>query len=351
MRKTIFRCIVGSQAYGTNVEGSDIDIKGVYIEDEDKVLGFGYCEQYEVGKDECYYEIRRFLQLLETANPTVLEMLYVPEDCILEISDEFREVVKIRDLFLTKKCLNSFGGYAVAQIKKARGLEKKMNWENSRVERKGVLDFCYVITPLGSRLLRDWLGYQKGNGTRQEYYGVVEVKNARDLYMIYLDKDGDLGYKGIVNEGETSNELRLSSIPVEEMINGHVMSYNKDGYMRHCKDYNSYQEWLLNRNTGRYVDSAEHGQKIDGKNLMHCRRLLDMAIEIARDGFITVRRPDRDRLLAIRRGMVKLEDVIKEAEDDVKGLDWMYENSDLPDDVNREVVNNVLLKIRKYGKG
>ncbi len=345
----IFKAVVGSQSYGTNVVGSDVDYKGVYIQGFRDLVGFGYKEQYEVGKDECYYEVRRFLQLLETANPTVLELLYSPEDCIEVMSGEFGEIVKVRDMFLTKRCLNSFGGYAVAQIKKARGLNKKMNWEKESMVRKTPLDFCYVITGIGTVGLRDWLRYQKGDGTRQEYYGVSCINNARDLYFIY-PSSGDKGYHGIVNMDESSNDLRLSSIPVEEMAKGIVMSYNKDGYIKHCKDYRDYSEWLEKRNVQRYVDVVGHGQQIDGKNLLHCRRLLDMAIEIARDGVIRVRRPNADYLLKIRRGEVSLDEIIGKAEEDLAMLDEVYAKSGLPESVDKEFVNELLLKIRYYGK-
>ena len=75
----------------------------------------------------------------------MLELLYSPEDCIIETSPQFQLIRDNRDKFLTKKCLKSFGGYAVAQIKKAEGLDKKMNWEKDKVTRKDLLDFCYVI--------------------------------------------------------------------------------------------------------------------------------------------------------------------------------------------------------------
>jgi len=347
--KIIFKGIIGSQAYGTNIPTSDIDYKGIYSQSIADLISFNYKEQYEVGKDECYYEVRRFIQLLGTANPTVLEMLYLPQDCIVEKSYEFDILYANRHKFLTKKCLNSFGGYAVAQIKKARGLDKKMNWEKNRVTRKGIMDFCYVITPLGTRPLKDWLAYQKGNHCWQQNYGVSALNNAKDTYFIF-PSDGELGYHGIVNLDETSNDLRLSSIPKEEALKCHVMIYNKDAYMHHCKDFREYSEWLEKRNTQRYIDTNEHGQKIDGKNLMHCRRLLDMAIEIANEGNISVRRPNREYLLKIRKGEVSLDDIIDEAEQDLKGLDWIYQESNLPDDVDQEFLNNLLLEVRGYGK-
>lgn len=348
--KQIFKAIVGSQSYGTSIPTSDIDYKGVYLQNHDELLGFGYKEQIDHGKDECYYEVRRFLQLLETGNPTVLELLYSPEDCIIESTPEFDLIRQERDKFLTKKCMHSFGGYAVAQIKKARGLDKKMNWERNRVERKTPLDFCYVITPLGSKPLNDWLLCQKEfHQQKQENYGVCAVSNARDLYFIYPSK-GDLEYHGIINKSETSNDIRLSSIPKEESLKFTVMSYNKDGYIKHCKDYNQYQEWLEKRNTQRYVDVEGHNQQIDGKNLLHCRRLLDMCMEIAQNGTITVRRPNASELLKIRRGEVDLDTIINQAEEDLKNLEDYYAKCSLPDSVDRDFVNNLLLKVRKYGK-
>jgi len=347
----IFKAVVGSQSYGTQIPTSDIDYKGVYMQSEEDILGFDYKEQIDHGKDECYYEVRRFLQLLETGNPTVLELLYSPEDCIIISTPQFDLIRRERDRFLTKKCMQSFGGYAVAQIKKARGLDKKMNWEKEKTERKTPLDFCYVITPLGSKPLKDWLHTQKGRANWQENYGVSAISNARDLFFIYPDlSGGDLGYHGIINKAETSNDICLSSIPKDQALTGRVMSYNKDGYIKHCKDYNQYQEWLEKRNTQRYVDTTKHGQQIDGKNLMHCRRLLDMCIEIAQEGKINVRRPNADYLLKIRKGDVDLDTIINEAEEDLKTLENVYAKSTLPDAVDREFVNQLLLKVRYYGK-
>ena len=127
--KKIFECIVGSHAYGTNTATSDIDIKGVYIQPNTDILGTKYVEQVCEDKDTTYYEVRRFLELAGTANPTILEMMFIDPKFIKIGLPQFRLILENRKLFLTKHCLNSFGGFAVQQIKKARGLNKKMNWE------------------------------------------------------------------------------------------------------------------------------------------------------------------------------------------------------------------------------
>jgi hypothetical protein len=85
-------------------------------------------------------------------------MINVPEECIIYKHPVLDELFENRDKFLTKKCKHSFGGYAVQQIKKAKGLDKKMNWEKGRVVRKTPIDFCYVY--LGNEQtipLRNWL--------------------------------------------------------------------------------------------------------------------------------------------------------------------------------------------------
>lgn len=56
----LLNAIVGSQAYGTNTPDSDIDMKGVYLQNPMEILGMDYKEQINIDKDTCLYEIRRF---------------------------------------------------------------------------------------------------------------------------------------------------------------------------------------------------------------------------------------------------------------------------------------------------
>lgn len=339
----IFKTIVGSQSYGTNIATSDVDIKGIYMQSIDDLITFNYKEQIDVTKDECYYEVRRFLQLLQTANPTALELIFAPEECILQTSPQYQLLVKYREKFLTKKCRDSFGGYALAQIKKARCLDKKQNWEMDRVSRKTPIDFTHAYVdgktmPL-SKYLEDY-------GLEQEKCGLVKLNHFKNSYALYYDssEDNEFKFKGIFLEN--SNEPRLSSIPIflEPLT---MINFNMEGYSTHCKDYKEYQEWLENRNITRYTEVKNHNQKIDGKNLMHCRRLLDMAIEIAETGTFNVKRPNAEFLLSIRRGELSLDEVLDKAELDVKRLDELYQNSNLPDICDKEFVNDLLLQIRK----
>lgn len=346
----IFEGIVGSQAYGTATPESDIDIKGVYIQPINDIIGFKYVEQVnDDSHDTTYYEIRRFIELLSTNNPNILELLNLPEDKILYKHPIFDELIENRDKFISKSCKGSFAGYAIAQIKKARGLNKKIVNPVDK-ERKSPLDFCYVLggnrTKTGTLALTEWL---KGRDMVQENCGLINAPNARDVYAVYYHYENKHNYKGVVKEkdGEfVSNELRLSSIPKgNEPIC--FISYNKDGYTKYCKDYKEYWDWVANRNTSRYNDTAEHGKGYDGKNMAHCHRLLDMAIEIAQGEGVKVRRENAEQLLSIRRGEYEYDLLVSEAESKIKLVDDLFDRSELPEKIDSEFMHDLAVDIRK----
>jgi predicted nucleotidyltransferase len=371
--------IRGSHAYGTNVETSDTDYAGVFIQSIDDILGFGYKEQINDDKNDIViYEIKRFLQLLESNNPTVLELLNTPDNCIIYKHPIFNEVLNNRDKFITKICAKSFGGYGKMQIQKAKGQNKKQNWEKERVTRKDVLDFVYVIEGEKSIPWKVWCIEKPQYGKEYIKYetkfcGIVNVPHAKDLYAVYHDEAAQncfseniskeyrennkkyydepysFGYKGLVKTGEgdnvaESNALRLSSIPKGETPICNIV-YNKDGYSEHCKDYKSYEDWLANKNEARWVDVKSHGQKIDGKNMMHSKRLMSMAREIAEGKGINVRRDDAEYLISIRKGEIDLQTLIDEVEKEIVEIDELFNNSTLPDSVDKKFVNELLIKI------
>lgn len=341
----IYKVIRGSHAYGTNLPSSDIDYSGIYIQSLDDIIGLKYREQVNDSKNDIvYYEIRRFLELLASNNPTVLELLNISEDCIVYKHPVMDMILENKEKFITKNCRNSFGGYARQQISKAQGLNKKMNWEQSQVTRKGPLDFCYVIEGQKTIPLIDFL---KQNEIDQKYCGLSKIPHARDMYALFFDSnlESSIGFRGIVVEN--SNKIRLSNIP-KDMQHTCVFYYNEDGYSMHCRKFKEYEEWLKNRNTQRYIEIENHQQSIDGKNMMHTRRLLDMAKEIALGQGINVRRPNAEFLISIRQGKVNLEDLIQHAEDEIKEIDKLYAESNLPDDVDKNFVNDLLIEMRKH---
>ena len=376
--KPLYLVIRGSHAYGTNIETSDTDYSGVFVQSMDGILGNKYIEQINDDKNDIViYELRRFLELLDVNNPTILELLNTPEDCVIYKDPIFDLILNDREKFITKKCANSFGGYSKQQIGKARGQNKKQNWEKDKVTRKDVLDFVYVLEGPKSIPWKKW-NEDEEREFEEKFCGVVNVPNAKDVHAVYYDglarnmfsedvneadrenlkrfakesgKPMGFGYKGLVKTGEgknvaESNALRLSSIPKGETPICNIV-YNKDGYSEHCKDYKSYEDWLANKNDDRWVDVKSHGQKIDGKNMMHCMRLVSMAREIAEGRGIIVRRPDAEYLISVRRGEVDLQTLIDSVESEIGEIYRIFLKSDLPDGVDENFINNLIVEIRK----
>ena len=114
----IYRCVVGSRAYGLDHDESDTDRRGVYLPPATMHWSlFGVPEQLEdPATQETYWEIQKFLVLALKANPNVLECLYTP---IVEHATPLaQEMLAMRDAFLSKMVYQTYNGYVMSQFKK-----------------------------------------------------------------------------------------------------------------------------------------------------------------------------------------------------------------------------------------
>jgi len=332
--------ISGSKAYGLDNAQSDTDIRGVFLLPQAAFYGLNYTPQINNdSNDITYYELRRFIELLTKNNPNILELLYVPKESLLYEHPLFAKIKQVQ--VLSKLCKNTFGSYAMAQIKKARGLNKKILNPMS-ADRKTILDFCYIVYQQGSIPLKKWL---KLRGLIQEQCGLVNIPHMRNMYAVYYDSSNQRGYRGIIQK-ENSNDVVVSSIPRGERALTYL-SFNKDGYSSYCKDYKEYWQWVSERNDTRYQGTLEHGKNYDAKNLMHTFRLLTMAEEIAQQGKVIVRRPDREWLLKIKKGEFEYDDLVKQAEERANRLDELYAKSKLPEQPDVEGLEKVLVEVRE----
>ena len=344
----IFETIAGSKAYGTATPESDTDIRGVFVQPLSDLLAGNYVDQVSDEKNDItFYELRRFMALLSANNPNIIEMLGMPGDCIVYKHPLFEMIEANLSNFLTKSVRDSFGGYAIAQIKKAQGYNKKMNWEATEMVRKNVLDFCYVIQAPNSDtiLFTDWVN-RKYDGYDNYNFGLSKINHAHDLYALF-DLSDFYGIQGIVKDLEKSNNVQTVSIP-KGLNPVAYLSFNKDAYSTHCKRYSEYLTWLKERNPNRIKMNKSHGKNYDSKNMMHTYRLLLMAKELA-DGVLQVRRSPQEieKLMKIRKGEFEYEDLLREANSNIKLLDDIYEKSNLPAKVNKKLVGELILTIRK----
>lgn len=335
----LLKCISGSRAYGLATPQSDTDLKGVFVLSKAEFYGLEYPEQLNnATNDEVFYELKRFIDLLSKNNPNILELLATPEDCVL-YKHPLMELIK-PEMFLSRLCRQTFAGYAQSQIKKAKGLNKKIV-NPVEVTRRSVLDFCFVLSGPGSVSLKGWLEQQ---GLKHEDCGLAKIPHMREMFALFHQSQTQEKLHGIVS-GDAANDVKLSSIPkgIAPMA---VLSFNKDAYSTHCKDYNAYWEWVEKRNETRYENTLAHGKNYDAKNMMHTFRLLNMAEEIAREGKVHVRRNDRDFLLDIKAGNFEYDDLVSMANEKLGRMDELYLKSDLPEAPELEKVEALLVKLR-----
>lgn len=333
----ILECISGSKAYGLDTPASDTDIKGVFILPKEEYYGLNYTEQVNnETNDIVFYELGRYMKLLTLNNPNILELLNTPKDSILYKHPYLDEIKS--ELILSKLCGNTFGKFALSQIKKAKGLKKKIVNPVAK-ERKSILSFCYVNHEQGAISIEKYLEIK---GWQQENCGLVNITNMKDVYGLYYSENQI--YNGIL-KSKDSNDVCLSSIP-KGTKHDSILYFNKDGYSMYCKEYREYWDWVEKRNNERYENTKNHGKNYDAKNMMHVFRLLEMAIEIGKYKKVNVKRPNRDFLLEIKSGKFEYEELLKMADLRQEEMEMAFARSELPNEPNYILINELTYRLR-----
>ncbi|MCW2869964.1 nucleotidyltransferase domain-containing protein [Actinacidiphila oryziradicis] len=117
---TIYACVMGSRAFGLATEASDTDRRGVYVAPTQLFFGFDKPPAQVEGPaaEQFSWELERFCELALRANPNALECLHSP---IVEHLDATgRELLSLRDAFLSRHVHDTFSRYATGQLKKLR---------------------------------------------------------------------------------------------------------------------------------------------------------------------------------------------------------------------------------------
>ena len=116
--RVIFRCVIGSRAYGLDHEESDVDRRGCYLPPADRHWSlYGVPDQIENdATQEAYWELQKFVVLALKANPNVLECLYTP--LIEHATPLAQELLAMRSAFLSKLVYQTYNGYVLSQFKK-----------------------------------------------------------------------------------------------------------------------------------------------------------------------------------------------------------------------------------------
>ena len=302
----------GSHAYGTNVEGSDIDIRGIALNSKSDILGSSNFEQVvNEATDTTIYSLRKIVSLLSSCNPNTIEILGLKPEHYLYLSPIGQELLDNKKLFLTKRAVQSFGGYAFAQL---RRLDNKAARTLEQAER--------------------------------EQHILNSITNASYVWPDKYDcfKDGDF-----VN-------LYLDDSDLDDMDKEIFMDIHLTHYP--LRDYKSMWSDMKNivseyGKIGHRNKNAIANDKL-GKHMMHLVRLYLMCLDILeKEEINTFRDKDHDFLMEIRNGkfldkdshpLPEFYDMVSDYE---KRLKYAAENSSLPDKPDYDAINEFLMSVNE----
>jgi len=116
--RVIYRCVVGSRAFGLDTDESDTDRRGIYLPPADLHWSlYGVPQQLENDEtEEAYWELQKFLVMALKGNPNILECLYTP--LVEHVTPLAQELLDMRDAFLSRLVYQTYNGYVMSQFKR-----------------------------------------------------------------------------------------------------------------------------------------------------------------------------------------------------------------------------------------
>lgn len=296
--KLCFITFGGSHAYGTNVEGSDIDIRGVMLPTVEELIGLNKIDQkLDEETDTCIYSFMKFVNLARDANPNVIEMLGCREYLIFnEVGEMLLDSVKH---FLSKRCSVTFGGYAVAQLR--------------RIE---------------NALCHDEFTIEEQNRHIMETINATIAK-LDERYPIFKD-----------------NQIEVVQKEEKLYINANIKECRIDEFR---EAFNSILDIERTYNKLNKRNDKKTPEKMN-KHIMHLVRLYLMCFDILEKGELNTFRIEKDFLLEIRNGKFlkdgKLTEDFYPYIDSLKErMDRALQNNTLPAKPNFNALNDLVIKV------
>ena len=341
--RVIFRTVWGSHAYGTNTPVSDQDTMGVFVMEKSHYLTASkpIKQLSDERNDNRFYALKNFLEMAGNANPNILDSLFTPADCVLQTSPSWEVLQQNRNLFVSKLASKSYCEYAFAQIKKAKGCNKRVH-NPQPVEAPAAEDFCKFIPVSRSDAMPGRPVDLKSANINLSEYHIAAVENSAELYRLY--------YYGTAAKGVFRNGMLVcESIPFddEKRLFSGLLLFNKDAFEHSKSQHKQYWTWRQNRNEARWVDQEKGLLDYDAKNMMHTFRLLYSGLNIMRNGEPLVRFSGEKlaELMAIRQGKFKYEELIEKSQILFEELSSLREKSALPETADKDKIRDLLLEI------
>lgn len=344
----IFECVAGSRAYGTTTDASDEDVRGIFVVPSSAYLDLARPAD-QVGDERgnvVYYSLRRIVELLSHANPNIIELLFMPPDCVRKSTPEMAALVASRHIFVTRQCADTHAGYAMSQIRKAKGQNKWVN--NPKPEAPPSReDFCHVIawqpvadasTPPARPIPLKRAGWDLAE------YHAAKLEHARDMYRLYHYGSGARGvFRGDVLVCESIPE------PDESTRFAGFLIYNESSWKQALADHNNYWAWRRERNDARWQQQERGELDFDAKNMMHTIRLLLSGRSLMQHGHPIVRFEGENLalLMSIRRGELSFGEIMARAESILADCERLKAVAALPETCDLVDANSLLRDVTR----
>lgn len=309
--KIIFLTLGGSYAYGTNVDTSDIDVRGCALNSRSDILGLSNFEQVVNNEtDTTIYGFNKLVSLLLNCNPNTIELLGCKPEQYFMVTEIGKEMIDNRKMFLSQRAAKSFGGYATAQLRR-----------------------------LENAIARDAMSQSK----KEEH-----IRNSMESSLQqFKDRYEDF------NEG--SIKLYTGESKRDDLDTEILVDVNLRGFP--ARQFNC----VMNDMTGvigTYEHLAQRNKKKDAahlnKHAMHLIRLYLMCLDILeKEEINTYRENERDFLLSIRRGEFQNEDGTYRKEffdlvsDFDKRMEYAKKNTSLPAHPNMKDVEEFVISVNQ----
>ena len=301
----------GSYAYGTNTKNSDLDVRGIALNTKEEILTNKNFEQFiNEETDTTIYSFNKIVSLLSSCNPNTIEICGLKPEHYIYVHPIGKELLNNAQMFLSKRAVHTFGGYASAQL---RRLDNKAIRLVNQKQRE-----MHILNSINNAAY-----------TFPEKY----FQFNKDNIKLYIDKSEQEEY-----DSEIFMDINLHHYPLRDYksmwseMNNIVKDYSKIGK--------------------RNKHAIEKGKL--GKHMMHLIRLYMMCLDILeKEEIITYREKEHDLLMDIRNGKYldsndqPIPEFYEMVDDYEKKLDYAKLNTSLPDNPDYKKINEFMMSVNE----
>ena len=310
-KNVILLTLGGSHAYGTNIEGSDLDIRGCALNSKSEILlGHDFEQVSDKKTDTCIYSFNKLIPLLANVNPNTIEMLGCKKEHYLYLSDVGRELLDNSSIFLSQKCVHTFGGYANQQL---RRLDNKVARDITQIQQEK-----HILYSIKNAMY-----------SLKEKYGLTDD----EMFKLYVDASDKPNF-----ESEIFADVKLSHYPLRDFktlsdeLNNIISGYSRFGKRNEV--------------------AASHGKL--AKHMMHLVRLYYMCFDILEnEQIVTYRENEHDLLMSIRDGafldendnpISDFNELVNSLE---KRLEYDKKNTNLPEKPDYDRIDDFVMSVNE----